>query len=80
MFNCVFVAFPCGILGQVLDLIVSIPDLCCLSAMYINVTMTSCAESALAVLIFFCDDSCMQLLKIQQKQGGKMTFNSICAS
>ena len=31
MFNCVFVAFPCGILGQVLHFIVSIPDLCHLS-------------------------------------------------
>ena len=28
MFNCVFVTFPCGILGQVWYLIVSIPDLC----------------------------------------------------
>ena len=27
MFNCVFVNFPCGILGQVLYLIISIPDL-----------------------------------------------------
>ena len=27
MFNCVFVTFPCGILGQVWCLIVSIPDL-----------------------------------------------------
>ena len=31
MFNCVFVTFRCGILGQVLYLIVSIPDLCRLS-------------------------------------------------
>ena len=31
MFNCVFVTFPCGILGLVWYLIVSIPDLCCLS-------------------------------------------------
>ena len=31
MFNCVFVTFPCGILGQMWYLIVSIPDLCCLS-------------------------------------------------
>ena len=31
MFNCVFVTFPSGILGQVWYLIVSIPDLCCLS-------------------------------------------------
>ena len=27
IFNCVFVTFPCGILGQVWYLIVSIPDL-----------------------------------------------------
>ena len=31
MFNCVIVSFPCGILGQVCYLIVSIPDLCRLS-------------------------------------------------
>ena len=28
MFNCVFVTFSCGILGQVWYLIVSNPDLC----------------------------------------------------
>ena len=28
MFNCIFVTFPCGILGQEWYLIVSIPDLC----------------------------------------------------
>ena len=32
---CIFVAFPCGILGQVWYLIVSFPDLCLLS--YFNV-------------------------------------------
>ena len=31
MFNCVFVTFPCGILGRVWYLIVSFPDLCCIS-------------------------------------------------
>ena len=31
MFNAVFVTFSIGILGQVLYLIVSFPDLCCLS-------------------------------------------------
>ena len=31
MFNCVFVTFPCGILGQVWCLTVSIPYRCCLS-------------------------------------------------
>ena len=31
MFNCVFVTFPCGILSQMWNLIVSIPVLCQLS-------------------------------------------------
>ena len=31
MFNCVFVIFLCGILGQVWYMIVSIPDLCHIS-------------------------------------------------
>ena len=31
MFNCVFVIFPCGILGQVWYMIVSFPDSCLLS-------------------------------------------------
>ena len=31
MFNCVFVTFPCGFLGQMWYLIVSFPDLCRLS-------------------------------------------------
>ena len=34
MFNCVFVTFPCGILGQVWYSIVLIPDLCRLSYFY----------------------------------------------
>ena len=34
MFNCIFVIFLCGFLGQVRYLIVSIPDLCCLSYFY----------------------------------------------
>ena len=29
--NCIFVTFPCGILGQVWYLIVSFPDSCCFS-------------------------------------------------
>ena len=31
MFNCVFVTFPCGSMGQVRYMIVPIPDLCRLS-------------------------------------------------
>ena len=37
MFNCVFVTFPCGILGQVWYLIVLIPDLCRLSNFQMHV-------------------------------------------
>ena len=36
MFKCVFVTFPCGILGQVWYLIVLIPDLCHLSFFVIS--------------------------------------------
>ena len=35
VFNCVFVTFPCGIIGQVWNMIVSIVDLCSLSY-YVN--------------------------------------------
>ena len=36
MFNCVYDTFPCGILGQVWYLIVSIPDICRLSYFHSN--------------------------------------------
>ena len=39
MFNCIFVTFPCGILGKVWYLIVSIPDLCHLSYFLMQVTV-----------------------------------------
>ena len=38
VFNFEFVTFPCGILGQVRYLIVSIPDLCTLTYFYANQT------------------------------------------
>ena len=34
MFKCVFITFPCGVLGQMWCLIVSVPDLCLLSYFY----------------------------------------------
>ena len=40
MFNCDFVTFQCGILGQVMYLIVSIPDLCILSYFASDSTVT----------------------------------------
>ena len=35
MFSCVYVIFPCDVLGQVWYLIVSIPDLCLLTYVYV---------------------------------------------
>ena len=35
MFSCVFVTFPYGVLGRVLYLIVSIPDLCLFSYFFL---------------------------------------------
>ena len=37
---CIFVTFPCGILGQVWYLIVSFPDLCRLSYFYIKLELS----------------------------------------
>ena len=34
MFGCDFVTFPCGVMGRVWCLIVSIPDFCCLQGSY----------------------------------------------
>ena len=39
MFNCTFVTFPCGILGQVWYLMVLIPDLCPLSYFTFNINI-----------------------------------------
>ena len=37
LFYCAFVTFPCGVLGQVWCLIVSVPDLCLLSYFHIYI-------------------------------------------
>ena len=41
MFNCVFVIFPCGILGQVWYVTVLIPDLCRISYFKVADTLES---------------------------------------
>ena len=48
-FFCIFVTFPCGILGQVWYLIVSFPDLCHLSYSY-NLSFTEINNKNTAVL------------------------------
>ena len=60
MFNCVFVAFSCGILGQVWCLILSIPDLCPLSYFAIlpwlslsrSLEVTCCERTDLLALLY----------------------------
>ena len=42
MFSCVFVTFPYGILGQVLYLIISIPDLCLLTFISTKLLLMVC--------------------------------------
>ena len=37
---CIFVTFPCGILGQVWNLILSFPDLCLLLTFFRNCTLS----------------------------------------
>ena len=44
MFNCAFVTFPSGILCQVWYLIVSIPDLCCLSYFVVSSSIGMCMQ------------------------------------
>ena len=66
MFYCVFVTFPCGVLGQVLCLIVSISDLCILLT-FKNVYMLCFAVFCIPVgfnivLTKFCTDSLLLIL------------------
>ena len=55
-FYCVFVTFPCGVLGQVWYLIVSISDLCLLSyiAMLITKLNMICLVYSDKVFVFMC--------------------------
>ena len=46
MFNCVFVLFPCGILGQVWYLIVSIPDVWHLSYFVLSYLFCWCCVTS----------------------------------
>ena len=53
MFNCVFVTFPCGILGQVWYLIVSIPDLYSLSYFVVKISLIQKYEQTYAVIVIW---------------------------
>ena len=46
MFNCVFVLLPCGILGQLWYVIVSIPDVCHLSYFVLSYLFCLCCMAA----------------------------------
>ena len=54
--NCIFVTFPCGILGQVLYLFVSFPDLCRLSYFWNHLRLDFMAGGHITVrlLLFLC--------------------------
>ena len=66
MLNCVFVTFPCGILGQVWYLIVLIPDLCpftyfvILSQLFLTVLLSPAGKrqtawfSCVSCFLVFC--------------------------
>ena len=57
MFNCVFVTFPCGILGQVWYLIVSIQDLCNFFLFSFNgLRKQDPMQSLLSIISPFCLD------------------------
>ena len=51
LFYCAFVTFPCGVLGQVWCLIVSVPDLCLLSNFHIYIHLF---QQTLQMFFFFC--------------------------
>ena len=65
MFNCVFVDFPCGILGQVWYLIVLIPDLCRLFYLKLFPLFNFLTDHSMAVflwwILFASCVSCMSL-------------------
>ena len=60
MFNWVFVTIPCGILGQVGYLIVSIPDLCRLS--YFHPATRSLESTSLQIISVRASDSIKRLI------------------
>ena len=51
MFNCVFVTFTYGILGEVCYLIVSITDLCCLSYFVASLDMILSKQRIIKMLM-----------------------------
>ena len=66
MFSCVFITFPCGVLGQVWYLIVSIPDICLL-------TFFSYSFDALLV-IEKCFSRCKPFLHVHVCDSNSNTF------
>ena len=75
MLNCVFTTLPCGILGQVWFLIVSIPDLCCFSYFLspstesISIEVKPYTTFEKTSVIFF-DNEKIQKIKLNQEDTG----------
>ena len=53
MFDCVFVTFPCGILGQVWYMNVSIPDLCRLVYLVLDILILAILISIISLYVLF---------------------------
>ena len=52
MFSCVFVTFPCGVLGQVRYIIVPIPDICLLTYFFCGSFCYLCVVSVMLSRLF----------------------------
>ena len=61
---CVFVTFPCGILGQVWYLIVSIPDLCRLSYFFTG-HIIFLFVNIISIILPFFNNACSTSVHIQ---------------
>ena len=67
MFDCVFVTSPCGILGQVWYLIVSIPDLCRIS--YFNSVVHVCSWTSKGGRLSHVMQKCIAIYHRRQAYG-----------
>ena len=67
MFDCVLVTFPCGILGQVWHLIVSIPDLCRL--FYFNSVVHVCSWTSNGGRLSHVMQKCIAIYHRRQAYG-----------
>ena len=73
-FTCVFVTFPCGVLGQVWHLVVLIPDLCLLTSVPIRRCLF--IDHIIMVLIIWpChEETCLRDFQQSQVQTSLLSY------